>query len=515
MESRALRLLLTALLPCAAAAQPVTLRSLLRDMTSFATVARYPLPAYTLRQSSSYDRRSVSPAQPGWFANADFDQFIRTEDHHGHSEHVMLDADGPGAIVRFWLTTAEKPGTLRIYFDNADTPAIIAPAFDLMQAGLPPGPALLNPHSSYTPDHNGGNTLYLPLPYQRHCKVTWEYKDARRDGHYYQVNYRTYPAGTAVETFRPELLKKYRAAIAAAEYRLWHPDQPRAATATARGLIRPGDSLRFPMPPGPHAIRTLTASISSPTTDGGAAPAPPAAWRSVWLTIRFDGNTTVNCPLGDFIGSGEGGKPIDGWYRTLKGDTLTSRWVMPYAKSAVVTFTNRSANSIAIAGEASLMPWRRDDRSMYFHALFKYDPNVYDRKWDDTTQNAIDWNFVTIKGKGVYMGNTLAVDNHMDAWYGEGDAKAYVDGEQFPSEFGTGLEDYYNTSWAPVKLYQTPFANAPRADDPSSKGKNTFTRVLDLDAIPFTRAFSFDLEMLSWKGGTVDVGGTTYWYARP
>ena len=118
-----------------------------------------------------------------------------------------------------------------------------------------------------------------------------------------------------------------------------------------------------------------------------------------------------------------------------------------------------------------------------------------------------------MQSKGVYLGNTLAVDNHMTSWYGEGDAKAYVDNEKFPSEFGTGLEDYYNTSWAPVVLYQTPFANAPRADNPSSTGFNTFTRTRILDAIPFTTGFSFDLEMLSWDGGTIDAAATTYWYA--
>lgn len=100
----------------------------------------------------------------------------------------------------------------------------------------------------------------------------------------------------------------------------------------------------------------------------------------------------------------------------------------------------------------------------------------------------------------------------MPTWCGEGDAKAYVDGESFSSGFGTGLEDYYNISWAPVVVYQTPFANAPGADQPSSTGHNTFTRTRNLDAIPFTLSFSFDMEMLSWDGGTIDAAATTYWY---
>lgn len=103
----------------------------------------------------------------------------------------------------------------------------------------------------------------------------------------------------------------------------------------------------------------------------------------------------------------------------------------------------------------------------------------------------------------------------MHKWYGEGDHKIWVDKDTFPSEFGTGLEDYYNTSWAPVVLYQTPFANAPRADNADSYGFNTFTRTRILDAVPFNRFFKYDMEMLSWETGTIDCSATTYWYGFP
>ena len=55
-------------------------------------------------------------------------------------------------------------------------------------------------------------------------------------------------------------------------------------------------------------------------------------------------------------------------------------------------------------------------------------------------------------------------------------------------------------------------AKFPRADSASSTDYNTFTRTLNLDRVPFTKAFSFDMEMLSWTGGTIDAAATTYWY---
>src|SRR6478672_8942387 len=138
--------------------QEISLNSLLKEMTNPLSVINWPQPGYSLKQASSYDRRSVSPDKPGWFANTDQAQFIRTELHDNHKEYVMFDAVGPGAIVRFWLTTAEKQGKMRFYFDDESTASVEIPAFDLMKAGFNLGPGLLQPHSSYDSINKGGNT---------------------------------------------------------------------------------------------------------------------------------------------------------------------------------------------------------------------------------------------------------------------------------------------------------------------------------------------------------------------
>lgn len=181
-------------------AAEVTLDSLLNEMTDFSAVARWPQPEFTCRQCSSYDRAEVAPDKPGWFANNDFSQYLRQEDNHGHKEEVMMDAAGPGCIVRFWLTTTKnKRGTLRIYLDGNPTPTLSFPAYDLLSGDLNLGEPLDQPHPGYSPTDNGGNTLMLPIPYAKHCKVTWE--EAGTGPRYYQINYRTYAPGTRVQTF--------------------------------------------------------------------------------------------------------------------------------------------------------------------------------------------------------------------------------------------------------------------------------------------------------------------------
>ena len=168
--------------------QPVvSLQSLLEEMVNYDSVARWPDPAYTCRQASSYDRGTVAPDKPGWFANTDQNQFIRTETNQGRNEKVMLDADGPGCIVRFWLTTGgNKKGTLRFYLDGATEPALAFPAYDLLSGDLKIGPPLVQPHPGYQPNGNGGNNFYLPIPYAKHCKITWD--EASDGARYYQIN---------------------------------------------------------------------------------------------------------------------------------------------------------------------------------------------------------------------------------------------------------------------------------------------------------------------------------------
>jgi len=496
----------------------ITFNYLLNEMVDVNSVARWGQPEYTMKQVSSYDRRSVSPEKPGWFANWDNNQFIREEQKTGHTEYVMMDADGPGAIVRFWLTMQSDQGRLRIYFDNEEKASIQIEAYDLMKAGFNIGNTLLRYHH---PDMKRGNTMYLPLPYQQHCKITFERTDTLKQfsPHYYQINYRTYVNGTSLETFCLKDLVAEKSTIEKIETKLESPVLGnKGKEIKSKFSLDSNKTGTIDLPNCSASIQQLCIQLSAGTEEDLAK-----AWSLVVLKIDFDGHQTVWCPLGDFAGSGFGGRPIKSWYRDLDSSSkITSRWVMPYQKKAKISIINKALFAVYVNVSINVGDWKWDEKSMYFHANYKYEENIKDVATSEALNNApidqnspIDWNLITIEGKGIYLGNTLSLYNNMDAWYGEGDAKVWVDDDTFPSEFGTGLEDYYNTSWAPVRIYQTPFANAPRADNESSAGFNTLTRTRNLDGITFQKSFRYDLEMLSWKGGTIDCAATTYWYGLP
>lgn len=231
--------------------------SLLDDMTNLAAMAEFPNPPYITRQFSSYDRASTTPADPKtWFANNDCGNYLRVEDRGGHKEFVMADMPGPGAIVRIW--SPNPGGTLRIYLDGQEKPALEYAMADLLAGKHPLLPPPIAANLSM------GWNLYFPVPYAKHCKVTCD-----KGGQYYHVGYRTYPAGTDVKTFSVVQLEAAKGEIRKVANRL---AVPRTATPLAENSaskhfeksIEPGKSTVLFKLTGPQAVARLQIIAETP-----------------------------------------------------------------------------------------------------------------------------------------------------------------------------------------------------------------------------------------------------------
>jgi hypothetical protein len=183
----------------------VSFASLLDEMIDRETMARWPDPPFTLKQASSYDRRSKTPGNADWFANVDWSNFIRAEKVKTASgertEQVMLDEQGPGAIVRFWVGGFTDRGVIRFYIDGADEPVMSGTADELIGGHkVFPEPFAANAAAR-------GRNLYAPIPYAKQVKVTYDGPLPRKfgnpggEGFWYNINYLTYPADSKVESF--------------------------------------------------------------------------------------------------------------------------------------------------------------------------------------------------------------------------------------------------------------------------------------------------------------------------
>ena len=169
----------------------VTMESLLDEMVSREALTYFPERGWLQKQASSYDRRSVSPDSPGWFANRDWTGYERMDTTGGRIEKVMMECSGPGVIDRIWMTAKGKRGTLRFYFDGSSEPGIVIPAYDMKRFPIDVPAALSLTHTHYEEDMDGvgGNTFFMPVPFADGCRVTFEEETQGVDRQrYFQIN---------------------------------------------------------------------------------------------------------------------------------------------------------------------------------------------------------------------------------------------------------------------------------------------------------------------------------------
>ncbi len=498
----------------------VSLNSLLEEMVDRSAVARFPEPAFVCKQVSSYDRDSISADKPGWFANWDRSQFIRTEEFQGRTEHVLMDADGPGAVVRFWGTWHGpgggefSNGTLRVYLDNKPEPVIEGPIMDVISGGKLVGEPLSRSLSPTTRLQHRAHNLYLPIPYAKHCKITYETdvlvdRGARKgEALYYQINYRTYSDGTKVETFSMDRLAKAHSVLTKVQKKLNEAPAPNLVSKPAGNIkdtLQPGQSRSVKIN-GPAAISALTFNVTAKDIE--------QALRSTVLEIHFDGHRTVWCPVGDFFGTGHKINPHQTWYTKVTADgTMNSYWLMPFEKTSQITVHNYGSQQVDVKAQVQKSAWRWNKRSMYFHANWKSFKGMKVRGGGMGGETASDLNYIDIQGQGVYVGDTLTLFNGAAKWWGEGDEKIYVDGETFPSHFGTGTEDYYGYAWCRPEFFEAPFHAQPNGSGNLAGGFAVNSRYRALDTIPFTKSLRFDMEMWHWATTWIDYAPSTFWYA--
>ena len=186
----------------------------------------------------------------------------------------------------------------------------------------------------------------------------------------------------------------------------------------------------------------------------------PGVIRRMWVTLPakkenllgfvlrgyWDGQDTpsIEAPLGDFFGSAHG---IAKAYQSAVHSTTDSAGMsiflpMPFMKSARFTVTNEGDQrdvpfyyAIDYTIKESLPP-----NVGRLHALYRREnPTVLGRDFEILPKR---------KGMGRFVGCVLGVDNSDRQWWGEGEVKIYLDGdEKYPTIAGTGTEDYIGQAW--------------------------------------------------------------------
>lgn len=484
----------------------ITIKSLLTEMTDRDRLAKFPDPPYRCMQACSYNRESVSPDLPGWFADSDGIGYIRTEEINGKTEWILMEDEGPGALIRIWAVCFYYSlqntvgANIKVFLDGADEPVISTNFFSLVK-----GQDFIEPPFADSTARAG--VMNFPIPYAKSCKVTMDQK-----AFYNIINYRKYLAGTAVRTFTME---EYRNAARQREKtvrELTKPDSPAGNIQEYRQTLEKGEELTIDLPEGSKAVRQLQIRIRNSNNTANLL-------RSVVLSGEFDNTPTIWVPVGDFFSNVGKIRPYNMFERTVDNDgNMICRWVMPYEKNGTLKLTNLGDIPADVEMKVTTGKWKWDNNSMHFYATWRMDDPY-------PTFPLFDWNFLEAEGKGVIVGDEWTVLNPKEGWWGEGDEKIWVDEDftlNFPSHFGTGTEDYYG--WAggvvptPLDEFSKPFHGNIIVGEPNSMGYNVCTRTRTLDAIPFREKIKFDMEASCGTRSTwflLQYAQTTFWYGIP
>ncbi|MBK8977946.1 MAG: DUF2961 domain-containing protein [Planctomycetes bacterium] len=460
-----------------------------------------PRPGERCVQFSSYDRRSHAGPEDAeaWYANADRGQYLRVEDRDGRREYVMVDAEGPAFVARIW--SANPSGTLRFYVDGE-----AEPRWTVDFAALLSGQVEALPEPVCGVRSRGAN-CHLPIPFDRRLVLTCDTGDF-----YYQVNVQHLAAGEHVFSFRPEWLREQRAAIdrwaaalAGGPRAIEAASGPGAPVLQTEAVAPDADGAvwtRFLE--GPGVIRGLWLGLAGPA-------ARPALARQARLCIDVDEEAVVDVPLGDFFASAPG---LDPWagraLGVLPDGTGYCLFPMPFVRGIRlrVLLDGPAAEDDGLQLTTAIWnePATFDEAPLTFRAAWHQVRDLHTRPRGDHL--VVD----ARGGPGRFVGCGLVVRNPTRAWWGEGDERIVVDGEDFPSTFGTGTEDYFGYAWCCPEPFSSPLHAQPHCDGPGNFGYTQNVRLQLHDAVPFHRSLRFDLEVWHWKDVEVDYASTVWFY---
>jgi hypothetical protein len=259
---------------------------------------------------------------------------------------------------------------------------------------------------------------------------------------------------------------------------------------------------------------------------------PTGNWRFTIIRVYWDDEATpsVEVPLGDFFGMGWGE------YAHLNslavcvnpGSAFNSYWVMPFRKKCRITLENLSAEKVRMFYQVDYTLTEIPEDAAYFHAQYRRTNPV---KYKDV-YTILDG----IKGRGHYVGTYMAWGVHNNGWWGEGEIKFYMDGDnEFPTINGTGAEDYFCGSYdfdtkkkepaldpTAYTEFSTPYSGLHQVirGDGHYKVMQRFGmyRWHIPDPIRFERELRITIQDLGWRHDgrylpqQSDIASVAYWY---
>ena len=216
-----------------------------------------------------------------------------------------------------------------------------------------------------------------------------------------------------------------------------------------------------------------------------------------------------NVPVTAFFGGGPQWRPWSGrWLGVSTSGDAYCKLPMPFPKEGRIELVTEGArDGVKLSLGCQLPLWKMPTDPLLFRAS-------YHQVRGQPTRPFSDHVVLDASGRGRFVGCSLLVRNPSRIWWGEGDEKVYVDGETFPSWFGTGTEDYFGYAWCDPTPFAAPLHAQVQCEGPDNRGFTQLHRTHILDSVPFQRSLRFEFERWHWvQDAAIDYESVAYWYA--
>jgi hypothetical protein len=266
----------------------------------------------------------------------------------------------------------------------------------------------------------------------------------------------------------------------------------------------------------------------------------PGMVRHIWMTTFLDPHTlrgavirmywdgsarpAVECPIGDFFGIAHGRtNHFANVLQAMQDSTgLNCYFQMPFAQGARVTVTNEQdarMGSLYYSVDYTIGD-EIDADTLRFHSSFRR---------ENPTQMTQDFAILPKRqGRGRFLGCVIGVRTRSPQWWGEGEFKVYLDGDdELPTICGTGTEDYLGAAWGTGEHF-APYAGTPYiAYDADQRWQKlvSFYRFHVMDPIFFAKDIRVEMQQIGggWlPDGQVNIyeraddwSAAAFWYQDP
>jgi len=234
----------------------------------------------------------------------------------------------------------------------------------------------------------------------------------------------------------------------------------------------------------------------------------PYFLRRILLRMYWDDeeNPSVEVPVGDFFGTGFEYKQYISQYLGMTSGGYFCYFPMPFNKSARIEVDNQTEQEVYAFYyhiDYQQLEQPLDDEVAYFHAQWRRELHT------DPNKNYLA---LEAEGRGHFVGLNMSMQGYKgNLWYLEGDEMVYVDGEKFPSIYGTGTEDYFTSGWYFNRgEFSAPYHGLIVKND--SLARIAAYRLHIGDTIPFKKSLRFTIEHGHGNTEVADFSSTAYWY---